>query len=425
MVEWRTTDLLTTLLRATLVRTLRPFVFHSTDHSAGLDIDVPHLGAYVHVPFCESLCPFCPYHKVAFGDGRLMPSYLDAVEREIDATLAGKETRLTSVYFGGGSPALAGSGIGRILTAIRRHAEIDGGVGVELHPRDVNHATVEVLRDAGVTMVSLGVQSFDPDLLVGLGRLGDPAESEAALKMLAAAGFDAVDVDLIFGIPGQDGDALTKDFGRAVALGATQVSAYPFIEFSYTELRQRPAPERHKRKLMADLLSAAGANGFERGSVWTFWRKGTPAYSSVTRDNFIGFGPSATTLLRDQFKVNIFDVTGYAEAVMSGGSPTAYTLRFSPRSRQAYWLFWSCYNMDVRRRRFRELFGEDLDGTFGGSLRLACRLGIAANTEAGYTLTSRGAYLYHVIEQIYTHQYIERTWRASMAPVPPRRIVLW
>ncbi|MDA3937077.1 MAG: radical SAM protein [Actinomycetota bacterium] len=402
-----------------------PFVFESGGHTDALDLDVPHLGAYVHVPFCESLCPFCPYHKERYGNGSLMPLYLDAVTREIESVLDDNDMRLTSVYFGGGSPALAGEGISHILDAVRRHAIIEGGVGVELHPRDVDEQTLKTLLEAGVTMVSLGVQSFDSASLAALGRSGDPSRSRDALRMLAGVGFDVIDVDLIFGIPGQGADVLARDFKQACDLGATQISTYPFIDFSYASNRHRPVSEGQKRALMSELLRAADVNGFERGSVWTFRRRGTAAYSSVTRDNFVGFGPSATTLLRDQFKINTFDVEAYARLALSGKSPTAYTLKFSARARQAYWLFWSCYNMDIGRTRFQELFNEDLDAAFGTPLRFARLLGIAADAEDGYTLSATGAYLYHVVEQVYTRQYIDKTWRASMAQEPPRRIVLW
>ncbi|MDO9557333.1 MAG: radical SAM protein [Coriobacteriia bacterium] len=417
--------LLTTILRAVLARSLKPFVFESTDHSPALDLDVPHLGAYVHIPFCETLCPFCPYYKVAYGDGSAMPAYLDALEREIARVLGRSVTPLSSVYFGGGTPALAGEGIGRIIRAIKFHAEIAGEIGLELHPRDVAEDFTTMLLDAGVTMVSLGVQSFQPHSLAALGRPTDPSISVAALGMLGTAGFSAVDVDLIFGIPGQSDDDLRRDFARAVELGATQVSTYPFIDFSYASNRIKPVSERRKQGLMSVLLKSAEENGFTRGSVWTFRRRGTPSYSSITRDDFVGFGASATTLLRDQFKVNTFDVDGYISAVGNGRLPTAYTLRFSPRARRAYWLFWSCYNMDIGRDRFSAFFGAELDEEFGGSLALAKALGIMAPTADGYTLTGRGAYWFHVIEQLYTHQYIDKTWRVAMSATPPRRIMLW
>jgi len=416
---------LTTVLRAALAGTLKPFVFESSGHSQRLDFDVPNLGAYVHIPFCVSPCPFCPYYKVPLGDGSLMSPYVDAVIEEIDTSLGQRETHLSSVYFGGGSPALAGDGLGRIIEAIKRNATVDGGIGVELHPRDVSPQSISSLLESGVTMASLGVQSFSERSLKTLGRPADASDSEHALTLLAGAGFSAVDVDLIFGIPGQSDDDLRGDFARAVQLGATQVSTYPFIDFSYAHNKVGPAPESRKKALMSVLLQAAEDNGFERGSVWTFRRRGTPAYSSITRDNFVGFGASATTLLRDQFKLNIFSVEGYIDAISKDESATAYTLRFSPRSREAYWLFWSCYNMDIRPDRFRQLFGADLEHDFGLWLNLGRRLGVVADAVDGYALTSRGAYLYHMVEQIYTHQYIDRTWRASMAEVPPRRIVLW
>lgn len=416
--------MLTHALRLVLAHQVRPFTFQPAPGDLP-DLDVPNLGVYVHIPFCETLCPFCPYFKTRY-DPRAAGPFVEALLAEID--LVGRRCLprgrpITSIYFGGGSPALLAGHLAAINARIRAHFRLAGDAGVELHPRDVRPGLPETLVDAGFNMVSLGVQSFSPRLLETLGRSGeDPAPPLAAL---ARRGFDAIDVDLIFGIPGQSGEELRADFLRAAGEGATQISTYPFIDFSYARNRRKPLGRRGKRRLLSTLLETAEEAGFVRTSVWTFGRKGRPRYSSVTRDNFVGFGPSATSLGRDHFKVNTFSVDAYAACVGEGRLPTALKMPFSARSRGLYWLFWNCYNGEISASVYRELFGRSLRRDFGASLAAGTALGVLARSGDVWSLTGHGSYLFHLVEQAYTHQYIDKTWRHSMRTPWPDALYLY
>jgi len=163
----------------------------------------------------------------------------------------------------------------------------------------------------------------------------------------------------------------------------------------------------------------------ERTSIWTFAKRGTDRYSSVTRDNFIGFGPSATSLLSDRFTLNTFSLTAYIEAIRKGRLPVALALRFTPRTRALYWLFWSAYSMHIRRQDFHFLFHQELEHVFGTALRLARQGGLVRADAEGWHLTSRGAKVFHMVEQKYTHQYIDKTWHIAMENPWPRRIALY
>ena len=333
--------MLTHALRLLLAHQIQPFAFRRADDYLP-DLDVPNLGVYVHIPFCETLCPFCPYYKTQYDGARVSP-YLDALLREIDmvAERSFPEKRdITSIYFGGGSPALLAGDLHKIMERLGVYFQLTGNAGVELHPRDVDEGLPEKLAAAGFDMVSLGVQSFSPRLLRALGRTDE--DPQVPLSLLAGHGFQAIDVDLIFGIPGQTAEDLRRDFLVAAEHQATQISTYPFIDFSYASNRKKPLGRPEKKRLLASLLETAEEAGFVRSSVWTFGRKDRPRYSSVTRDNFLGFGPSATSLGRDHFKVNTFSVDAYTDCVAGGKVPTALRMAFSTRSRGLYWLFWNC-----------------------------------------------------------------------------------
>lgn len=390
------------------------------------DFDVPNLGLYVHVPFCQTLCPFCPYAKTLY-DARKMPLFRDALVAEIERVAQRcfpQKKTVTSVYFGGGSPALMGADLAGINRTLREQFEVTGHTGIEVHPRDVTPDAAAQFAEAGFDMVSLGVQSFAPRLLQNLGRTEE--SPLVSLERLSSSGhFKALDVDLIFGIPGQTGADLREDFLTAVRHGATQISTYPFIDFTYARNRQKPLGHRAKRALLGVLLETAAEAGFVRNSVWTFAKRGTPQYSSITRDNFIGFGPSATSLGRDTFKINTFSVDAYLESVNAGEVPTALKLEFSPRSRGLYWLFWNCYNGVISATAYQCLFGRSLQKEFGGWLAAATALGLLRRSADEWQLTTRGSLLFHRVEQIYTHQYIDRTWSAAMQTPWPEELLLY
>jgi len=417
--------MLSNLFRIFLTRSFAPFRFQGrerlSDRSWQLDVENP--GIYVHVPFCETLCPFCPYFKEQYSPASA-ERFQESLIREIEAAgkMLSKRTTVESVYFGGGSPSLLGDGLAVVVETLRRYFDIAGNIGVELHPRNVNEQTIRHLKAMSCNMVSLGVQSFHPGLLETLGR--NPLDEKHSLRVLADAAFDVIDVDLIFGIPDQTPEQLADDFRQAVGLGATQISTYPFIDFSFASNKRKPQGHAAKKRMLQMLVETSEQYGFERTSVWTFARKETARYSSITRDNYLGFGPSAATLLRETFRVNTFSVEEYCRAIDAGTRGTVLALRFTTRQRMVYWLFWSCYNLVLSRQSFRQLFHAELDDVFRYELWAGRLLGYLAPSPDGYLLTQRGALAFHRVEQHYTLQYIDRIWHeAGKNPWPAELII--
>ncbi len=415
--------MITNLLRLLFTRSLKPFIF-TNENKYEFTTDVPELGIYVHIPFCNTLCPFCPYNKVKY-DKALASSYKDALIKEIQmvGTLNKKKSKITSVYFGGGSPALMLEHLPDILTILRNNFHIKSNLGIELHPRDINTETLIKLKNIGFNMVSIGIQSFEEKYLNILGR--EYINGAEKVKMAAAAGFTTIDVDLMFGIEGQTKENLKNDFITAFNSGATQVSTYPFIDFSYANNKSKPLGKKQKKELLTYLETISEKLQCIRTSVWTFGKKDTSKYSSITRDNFIGFGPSATTLLKDFFKVNTFSVVEYIKYINSEKIPTSLTLSFTKRTRALYWLFWNSYTLKINNENFKKLFNTELDYIFKFELKLGIFMRLIRKTKEGYELTEKGTYKYHLVEQAYTHQYIDKTWRIARKEAWPDKIKLY
>ena len=377
------------------------------------------LGLYVHIPFCRTLCPFCPYCKVVYEE-KLAQDYLEGLSREIH--LVGSQWRgrreVTSLYFGGGSPALLSRRLGEVIAALKEHFTITDGIGVELHPRDVTVDTLSALRGAGVTRICVGVQSFQPLSLQSLGR--ERPDPKALGAALAAVPFDTVSADFIFALPGQTFDHLRRDILLAEEMGANHLAFYPFIDFSFTPGPSQGRSGREKWALLKELTAFLRGRGYTRDSVWTSARTAGKGYSSMTRTHYLGLGCSAATLLGDQFKVNTFSIPAYLERISQGKLPTALTCRFTQRQRMVYDLFWQAYTTRISPRDFQARFGRSLDGAYGLELRAARLLGWLRREGADWVLTDRGAFRFHLLEGHYTLAYIDRMWSLmGREPFPP------
>jgi len=416
--------IITSFLRIILSRSLKPFLFEPLRDPKLYYEDLPRLGLYVHIPFCEKICGFCPYNKTVYQKD-LADRYVKALLREIDIVCQDqiKKKNVTSLYFGGGSPALVVAHLATIIDKLQEYFDIQDGIGIELHPDNIDEYTLSKIKEAGINMISVGIQSFDKGCLEKLSRKGN--DNQQKIILARSYGFDVIDVDLIFAIPSQTTDSLLSDVQTAFDCGATQVSTYPFIEFSYTKNKNKPLGPLQKKRMLKALLEKSQSMGLERTSVWTFARKNTSKYSSVTRENFLGFGASATSLLRRQFKINTFKVGEYIKAADASEIPTSLTLTFTPRQRYLYWMFWSAYGLFIDTYSFEELFGCKIHEEFAVELKLAELLGFIQKCDGGFRVTSRASFLYHIVEQEYTHQYIDKIWKCSREAAFPKRILLW
>ena len=416
-------SLITSLTRAWLTRTKEPFTFKNEYDRTLPYAECENLGLYVHIPFCKSICSFCPYCKVHY-DEALADKYIDALIREIRLVggSSDRKKEVTSLYFGGGTPALAVNRIKEIVDTIREYFVITEGIGLELHPDNVNEEILLALKDAGVTKISIGIQSFSDKFSAMLGRKRvDMAAIAAALSKVK---FETVSMDFIFALPGQTYEDLKADIDTAFSLGANHVAIYPFIDFTFTESNALSMPKKEKRKLLDSITKYCYSKGYSRSSIWTFSSERDARYSSMTRDNFIGFGCSATSLFKDQFKINTFDVKSYCERIDANELPTSLTIRFKKRQRMIYWLFWTAYSTQVDSRDFERFFGVSLKRMYGFEIFIAKLLGFIHERDGVYEMTLKGAFYYHYYENFYTLAYIDKMWGVMRKEAFPKGITL-
>ena len=190
----------------------------------------PPLSLYVHLPWCVRKCPYCDFNSHAANGTLPFDGYVDALVRDLeqDLPLAWGRT-VHSVFFGGGTPSLfPPAAIERILQAASARLRFapDAEITLEANPGTAEHGRFDGYRAAGVNRVSFGIQSFDDGCLQRLGRIHDSGEAEAAVKLAQDAGFDNINLDLMYALPGQDLAMAERDLERAFALQPAHISHY-------------------------------------------------------------------------------------------------------------------------------------------------------------------------------------------------------
>lgn len=255
--------LITDLTRMYLTRSTKPFTF-TNDFDEFLPYDESSaFGLYVHIPFCKSICNFCPYCKVMY-DKETSLRYIDALIKEIHLVGSRWEGRRKagSLYFGGGTPALLADKIEDIVSALEEHFIITEGIGIELHPDNVNIPVLETLKKAGVSKISIGIQSFQDKYQKILQRR--KFDVEVLAEALKVVSFETVSMDFIFALPEQTFEDLKSDIDMAFNSGANHIAIYPFIDFTFTKSTVPVMPKKEKRKLLDEITNYCMDKGYER-----------------------------------------------------------------------------------------------------------------------------------------------------------------
>lgn len=402
-------SLITSATRMWLTKSIKPFIFTDAFDKKLEYSKEENMGLYVHIPFCRQICDFCPYCKELYNKKKCN-EYIESLIREIHIVgkMNNSRKKVTSLYFGGGSPALAVERLHEIIDVINMYFDITEGIGIELHPADLEKAKLEKLKNAGITKISIGIQTFNEKFRSVLGR--NEVNPDDVKNALCDLGFETVSMDFIFALPGQTFEDLKQDIDTAFRCGANHIAIYPFIDFTFTKSKVKPLKKNEKRKLLDAITNYCYSKGYRRDSIWTFSNNETAKYSSMTRDNFLGFGCSATTLLKDRFKINTFSVEEYIKRINENTLPTSLTIKFTPRQRMIYYLFWTAYSTKIDSAEFEKFFGVPLKKVYGAEFFLAKLLGFVTEKQGVYSLTLKGAFYYHYYENFYTLSYIDKMW---------------
>jgi putative oxygen-independent coproporphyrinogen III oxidase len=244
---------------------------------------LPPLALYVHLPWCLRKCPYCDFNSHEQADGAAVPeaAYLDALCADLESALPlvwGR--RVSSVFIGGGTPSLfSPAGIDRLLADVRARLPLEPGceVTLEANPGTFERDRFRSFRGAGVTRLSIGVQSFSDLHLQAIGRVHDAAQARAAVEEAAAA-FDTFNIDLMYALPGQTLAGLQADLDEALAFAPPHLSIYHLTVEPNTRFAVHPPDDLPDDDLASDMLDLITARteavGLQRYEVSAFAQPG-------------------------------------------------------------------------------------------------------------------------------------------------------
>jgi len=238
--------------------------------------DIP-LTLYIHLPWCESKCPYCDFNSHPLRGVLQADRYIAALLTDLDSTARFRAGRsFSSVFFGGGTPSLfSAANIGCLLDRLEREHLLGDTpeITLEANPGSAEASRFRAYRDCGVNRLSIGVQSFDDRALKALGRVHDSAQARAACASVIAAGFDNFNIDLMHGLPGQDESGALADLDRAIEAEPTHLSLYQLTIEPHTAFAADP-PQLPTEEAAWDIRCAieqrAAAAGFDHYEVSAF-----------------------------------------------------------------------------------------------------------------------------------------------------------
>jgi oxygen-independent coproporphyrinogen-3 oxidase len=299
---------------------------------------VDPLGLYLHVPFCASTCDYCAFYQIAPTSNEV-ERFLGGIERE--AGLITGYRPIGTVFWGGGTPGLLSpADLGRLAQIVRKRVgEAPEEWTVELAPASVTEDRLIALREAGVTRISLGVQSFQPALLEALGRRHSRRQIDQAYDRIRSTGFPSVNLDLMFALPGQSESDWVSDLRAAVALAPDHLSTYCLTFEEDTALWLKLArgacrldPEREARFYEAAWAELGGA-GYLQYEISNYARPGHACRHNLNTWRmweWIGLGPSAASQFGGWRGGNIPDLDAWLRHLAQGERATEDRRRLTP-----------------------------------------------------------------------------------------------
>ena len=352
---------------------------------------------YVHIPFCESLCPYCSFHRFVFEE-QLAKKYFAALMREI-RMYRDRGYRFTGMYVGGGTPTIMLEPLLEIVRAAREELGVQK-ISVETNPNHVCPAYLEPLRCAGINRLSVGVQSFDDTILKAIGRYEKYGSGEETLERLQQASgmFDTLNIDLIFNMPLQNEKSLRNDLALIDQLESDQVTFYPLMAApSVAErLAETLGPIDYKKeKRMYMLILEHMRRTYQSSTAWCFSRKAAMIDEYIIEyDSYVGVGSGAFGYFNDCIYINTFNLNDYIERVQAGRLPLGLVKQFTRRETLHYMLLMKLFATELPKTFFKTAQGRDFKKALRPELALLRLIGAVRDMPDRLALTDQGRYLW-------------------------------
>jgi coproporphyrinogen III oxidase-like Fe-S oxidoreductase len=349
------------------------------------------IALYVHIPFCRALCPFCCFNRYLFREDLARQYFID-LKKELELYIR-RGFKFSSVYFGGGTPTVLMDELLKFIEHLRSQFNV-GQISLETTPRELSETNIGLLKQAGISRLSIGVQSFDEKVLKTMGRVNGPADEVKGRLLRAEGQFATLNVDFVFNFPGQSVEQFKADVADFKELGLDQATFYPLMPSPHKkdalERRFNRVDNSRERQFYNVILTEVYRDGYNASTAWCFSRGERMIDEYIIEsDDYIGIGAGSVSINGDKFLVNTFSLDRYHEMTGVGQFPLAGWRRLSPRENQRYYLLTKLFGMKLDNEAFKQRFVGDIGDklrvelAFFKSLGLVTGDGILRVTEKG------------------------------------------
>ena len=421
--------MLTKVVRRILTGRNQNYQFQSVDI---LKFNISNEGKtdlYIHVPFCKSTCPYCPYNRVEY-DGPMAIASFQALKKEIAIYAAQTgHLRVNSIYIGGGTPTCAVNELLEVLALVRQLFVVEGDIALETTVADISADNLSRLKLGGVNMLGLGVQTFHDKYLQFLGRNYPASAIMPAIKTIKDYHFKGLNLDLMWAFPGQTCEEMISDLDKALAVDPDQITMYPLFTFPYSavgtflKLKKVVMPSLFLRKKMySEIFKYFAAKNYTMSSVWSFKRNdAVTAYSSVTRADFIGLGAGAGSRRKNIFYFNTFNIEAYIKRIVVDNQlPVAIAMPVLPKLSRYYRFYWMLYQGSFILDDFYAI----ADLKMRCLVRIFLWSGMCKKKSQKIYLTELGSFWIHLAQNYFVLNYINKVWSAMKKEAFPDQINL-
>ena len=331
-----------------------------TEAEANLD---DRISLYIHIPFCKTLCPFCCFNRYLFAEDKAK-RYFQNLRNEITNYIQ-RGFRFSNFYFGGGTPTVQMDELIAFTDFLRKNFAVKE-ISLETTHRELNHETIELLHEAGINRLSIGVQSFDNDVLKSMGRVVGTGEEAREKLSMAQGRFDTVNADFIFNFPNQSLEQFAADIATFKAMGIDQATFYPLMpsphKMSALERRFRRVDNSREKDFYDLLLKELYGAGYKASTAWCFSRGDRMIDEYIIDyDDYIGVGAGSVSFLKGNFFVNTFSLEKYDEMINGGNLPIVRWRRLSEREHLRYYMLTKLFGMTLNPEKFYQRFNGDIN----------------------------------------------------------------
>lgn len=382
---------------------------------------------YIHFPFCESLCYFCPYSKILKSEG-LIRAYLNALKKEIilySQKPYVRKMNFVSVYIGGGTPSLLDANdLLDLLNILYVNYNLDSKVQitVEGSPLSFSYKKFKELKHGGVNRISMGVQTFDENLRKTLGLSQKSYQVKRTIEDSIKAGFKDVSIDLMYNLPNQTYDSFAEDIKQLLALGINQCTLYALSLVPTTRLFKQI--EEHK---IPDIMSEKGEYNYANISNYILKDAGLDQvtntdwlYSSSKNvyadagimpsnngfSNLLAFGASSFGEINNVAYLNTSDIDKYINALEQAEFPIAKYTVVEEEEKPYKYITMGLRKLNLSNDKFFNLFGVNLTDKWGELLKQLKEKNLIEISDKGIHLTSLGCfYVYNISKEFFSPKY--------------------